>query len=197
MVRVGEDTADTRRRMPWSDLVADADANGMLYEFVQARLITADTHTVEITHDALLYSWPRLQQWISADRARRLVGQQASDAANAWEREGRDQSALYRGSRLVTVREWLAAADEEDLTPPVRAFIDASISHDLAEQRAARRGVRRLQQLLAVLSVAVLLAGSLPAMPSSNRASPSSSAASPFHSAIWPSRGKSRSRQTS
>ena len=133
LIRVGEDTADTRRRMPWSDLIADADSSGMLYQFVQARLITADTHTVEITHDALLHFWPQLRQWIAADRDRRLVGQQVDDAASAWEREGRDQAALYRGARLITAQDWLNSADGDDVTPSIQAFIEASISHDLAE----------------------------------------------------------------
>lgn len=41
----------------------------VLNAFVQARLITVDSQTVLITHEALIRAWPRLRGWIHADRA--------------------------------------------------------------------------------------------------------------------------------
>ena len=124
------ETGATRRRMSRDALMArlgDADgAAAALDAFVRARLITMDSDTVEITHEALLHAWPRLRGWIHADRAGLLLHQQLAHAAGEWEREGRDPSALYRGTRLDTVRAW---ADESDgwsrLGPDEEAFLRA------------------------------------------------------------------------
>ncbi|WUS86067.1 helix-turn-helix domain-containing protein [Streptomyces canus] len=160
MVRVSEDTADTRRRVPWSDLAGDhtIDTDDILYRFVEARLVTIDTHTIEISHDALLHSWPRLRNWIDVDRTKRLVGQQVQDAALAWEREGHDPAALYRGTRLSVAQQWLASAATEEVTPIVRRFLKAGTTQDLHERSAARRRTRRLQWLAVALTVVVLIA---------------------------------------
>lgn len=115
LVHVADGTGAARRRMSRTalmDQLADAGpAAAALDTFVRARLITMDSDTVEITHEALLHAWPRLRGWIHADRAGLLIHQQLAHAAAEWEREGRDPSALYRGTRLDTARSW---ADELD-----------------------------------------------------------------------------------
>lgn len=115
LVHVADGTGPARCRMSRAALMerlADTDgATAALDAFVRARLITADRHTVEIAHEALLHAWPRLRGWIDADRHGLLIHQQLAHAAEEWEREGGDPSALYRGTRLDTVRAW---AEERD-----------------------------------------------------------------------------------
>ncbi|MFJ9820751.1 helix-turn-helix domain-containing protein [Streptomyces sp. NPDC101151] len=149
LVRVGEGTNDTRRRVDRSVLAAEP----VVEEFTRARLLTADTDHVEISHEALLHAWPRLREWIDADRAGLIVRQQLMDAATAWDAENRDDSMLYRGSRLTGADEW-AAGHPEQTGPLLAAFLRASRQH---RQRGARR-LRRLIATLAALSLAATAA---------------------------------------
>ncbi len=163
LVYVADGGGATRRRMSGAALMeqfADADgASAALDAFVRARLVTMDSDTVVITHEALLQAWPRLRDWIHADRAGLLLHQQLTHAAVEWEREGRDPSALYRGTRLSTVRAW---ADELDgrhrLGPGEEAFLDASVAEQKRYERQAGRQVRLRQTMLATLVVLLGLA---------------------------------------
>jgi len=157
LVRVSEDGADTRRRIPRTDPVTDASDSRsaslgkVLDRYVERRLITADTGSVEISHEALIRAWPRLQEWIDTDRAGLLLGQQLTDAAEVWQRERRDPAALYRGTRLIAAREWASVGHREELTPLAAEFLDTSTRH---ERRRARRLYRTIAALTALLIVA-------------------------------------------
>lgn len=163
LVFVADGAGATRRRMSRAALMAQlADAEGAaaaLDAFVRARLITMHSDTVEITHEALLHAWPRLRDWIHADLAGLLLHQQLAHAAGEWERENRDPSALYRGTRLDTVRTW---ADESDgwsrLAPGEEAFLRASQAEEDARRKQSVRQVRLRQSLLATLAVLLGLA---------------------------------------
>lgn len=164
LVQVSDDgSVATRRRAGRSALMeqlADADAaSAALDVFVRARLITVDRDTVEITHEALLHAWPRLRDWIHADRAGLLIHQQLAHAAAEWEREHHDPSALYRGTRLDTVRTW---ADELDgrsrLGPREEAFLHASQAEEDIRRHLAKRQIRFRQALFATLAVLLGLA---------------------------------------
>ena len=107
----GEGTLDTRRRVGRDRLCDSASdpraAAEVLDAFTAARLITSGGQTVEITHDALLTRWPRLQEWISSDRRGNLTHQALEEAADAWQQGGRrDQGALYSGLRLEEADKW-------------------------------------------------------------------------------------------
>ncbi|MCX4694654.1 helix-turn-helix domain-containing protein [Streptomyces sp. NBC_01408] len=163
LVHVADGTGATRRRIGRTALMEQlADADGVaaaLDPFVRARLITMGSDTVEITHEALLHAWPRLHGWIHADRAGLLIHQQLAHAADEWEREGRDASALYRGTRLDSVRSW---ADEFDgrsrLAPREADFLRASQAAEDSRERQSRRQVRLRQGMLATLVVLLALA---------------------------------------
>ncbi|MDQ6746572.1 MAG: hypothetical protein M3010_00485, partial [Candidatus Dormibacteraeota bacterium] len=101
------DSGDTRRRLTRARLVEALRLPGstqavdtVLEVFGRARLLTFDTASVEITHEALLRAWPRLRQWIDTDRAGNLIRQEVEQAAAVWDRDRRDTAGLYRGSRL-------------------------------------------------------------------------------------------------
>ncbi|MDX3581713.1 nSTAND1 domain-containing NTPase [Streptomyces europaeiscabiei] len=163
LVLVADGAGATRRRMSRDALMeqlGEADGTAAALDaFVRARLITLDSDTVQITHEALLHAWPRLRDWIHADRAGLLLHQQLAHAAAEWGREDRDPSALYRGSRLDTVRSW---ADESDgwsrLGPGEEAFLRASQAEEDGRRRQAGRQVRLRQSMLATLVVLLGLA---------------------------------------
>jgi WD40 repeat protein/transcriptional regulator with XRE-family HTH domain len=161
LVNVSEQggSGDTRRRLPRARLVealplpGSSDAIDTVLEvFGRARLLTFDTTSVEITHEALLRAWPRLREWINTDRAGNVIRQELEQAAAVWGRDRGDTAGLYRGSRLEAARTWASSTThEDDLSPAASAFLAASTRH---EHRAAtfRRAV------LVVLSVLALVA---------------------------------------
>ncbi len=165
LVRVGEGADDSRRRVERIQLLAESPdpeaAASILRAFADARLITLDADTVEITHEALLRHWPRLRNWIGTDRAGLLLHQRLTEAARTWHKDSRDVAALYRGTRLTAVRDWLQAGHQEELSALDREFLDASTQQEQAEQRAARRRTRRVYQVLAALTVLVLVSTAL------------------------------------
>jgi len=164
LVQVAPDMADTRRRVPLSELAESGsdELEEVVELFVQRRLLSADEAHVEITHEALLRAWPRLVGSIDADRAGLRIHRQLTEAATAWQDSDRDDAALYRGTRLALARDWAADPDRAArLNALEREFLDASIAHEAARQAAERRRTRRLGQLVAALGVLLLVAAGL------------------------------------
>lgn len=174
LVTPGDGNEDTRRRVERTDL---AGVPGRVVDaFVSARLLTADRDrttrrpTVEVAHEVLLQSWPRLRSWLADDRAWLRELRALSGAAGEWERGGRDNADLYRGARLAVVEE-LANAHPGALTYTESSFLARSLDERSAGEVAAKeqldekvRQNRRLRQRLAALAVfaaAAVIAGAV------------------------------------
>jgi WD40 repeat protein len=158
LTALGDGTEDTKRRVTRDELdLTDPDLAAVLDCLAQARLVTLDLGSVEIAHEALIRCWPRLHGWLSEDREGLRVHRQLTGAAEQWEALDRDVEALYRGTRLAVARSFAASADRE-LSPKETRFLQASLTASAAEQAAARRRSRRLHQLVALLSVLLVLA---------------------------------------
>jgi DNA-binding SARP family transcriptional activator/WD40 repeat protein len=181
LLTLGDGAADTRRRVPLSELAAiEVDVSAMdsvIDAYGRHRLLTFDRDpatrepTVEIAHEALLGAWARLRDWIDEAREDVRVRRRLSEASREWERGGQDPSFLLVGSRLDQFESWgsstnLALGLEE------RGYLSASVARrdeDLAREAARRerermlerRSVKRLRSLVAVFVVAALLAASL------------------------------------
>ncbi|MEU5692290.1 hypothetical protein [Actinosynnema sp. NPDC020468] len=121
--------------------------------FTEAGLLTSERDVVRIGHAVLPHAWPRLGEWLEADRdwwhaCRRIT----ADAVD-WERAGHDKSLLYRGNRLAAANLRAAAAPGRaaDLNPRTARFLDAS-------WRGERRRTGRRRALVALLALLALLA---------------------------------------
>ncbi|MEU6256838.1 hypothetical protein [Streptomyces sp. NPDC047043] len=166
LVRVGEGVEDTRRRLPLGDLAAPGrldTARRVLRALAEARLVTVDADGAEITHEALLYAWPRLRAWIDEDRAVLLILQQLSESARAWDQAGRQETDLYRGPRLDTAAHAASGQQATDgtdrvLGPVTRDFLDCSLDYRKGQQRAAQRARRTRRTVTATVCVLALLA---------------------------------------
>jgi WD40 repeat protein/DNA-binding SARP family transcriptional activator/class 3 adenylate cyclase/ABC-type cobalamin/Fe3+-siderophores transport system ATPase subunit len=159
--REGND--DVRRRMPREEFSAGSAGDDVLDAFVGRRLLVADGGSIEVAHEALLREWPRLRAWLEEDRDGRRLHRHLTEAAAAWIVEGRDQGALYRGTRLGAAQDW-ANSHRDSLNAAEREFLDASASAQHQELQSARRTARRLRSLagaMAALLVIALLAGGL------------------------------------
>jgi len=161
LVTPGEGGNDVRRRARRSELTADAAE--VAERFTTHRLLTVDRDptsrepTVEVAHEALLRSWPRLQGWLDVDRE--WLGQmhQLSAAARSWESSGREPTELLRGPRLAL----LSAAVDQRLESLSELDDDYLKSSQEANDESIRRDAirrRRSRGLLVATSIALVLA---------------------------------------
>ncbi|MFI9812787.1 nSTAND1 domain-containing NTPase [Saccharothrix variisporea] len=159
LTALGDGTEDTKRRLPRAELDHDVDVDVVLDRLAHARLLTLDRDTVEISHEALIRSWPRLRNWLSTDRDGLRTMRQLTEAAATWDSLDRDPDALYRGTRLDTALEW-TTRDGVRTSTTERAFLKASEEARNEQRRRDHRQTRRLRQLVALLLVLLLFAGS-------------------------------------
>ncbi|MEU6726634.1 helix-turn-helix domain-containing protein [Nonomuraea wenchangensis] len=161
MVCVEESGPETRRpvdirRLPPAHFPPEPTSE-VIDAFATARLLTLDAGSAQLAHEALLRVWPRLREWIVADRAGLRTHRRLAEAAQAWEREHRDTSLLYRGTQLSAAREW-ADSQPAALTTLERDFLDACLAAEAAEHRLTARRTRRRRQLIALLTTLLIVA---------------------------------------
>lgn len=163
---------DTRRRRLAAELApghADrAVVERVLDGLVDRRLLTTsggvgdEPLTVEIIHDAVLKNWTKLTGWINRVRQFRIWLQGIQDQLDDWSTNlaaGRPKAAeavALRGPQLEEADRW-SVEHAVDMSPPQRAFIDAS--------RVVKRKewLRTLERRVAV-GAAVLIVGGLGAV---------------------------------
>ena len=149
-----EEGSDTRVRARVSDLPTEVQA--MVRSFVDARLLVADRDmatgddTVEVAHEALIRSWPRLRKALDGDRSFLLWRQRLRQRIEEWEELGASTDLLLVGSLLAEARRW-ARARADDLNDREREFIRRS--------GLAAKGRRKLALTLAGIGVFAVAAG--------------------------------------
>jgi hypothetical protein len=133
---------------------AAAVAAAVIDRLLAARLIVSrDDDTgdrIEIIHETLATTWPRLAAWRREDAAGARLGEQLAVAARHWNERGRPADLLWRGDALSDLGRWQRSGDH-GATPVERAFTRASIAS------AAR--VRRTRIGIVASAFALLVAG--------------------------------------
>ncbi|HEU5111528.1 MAG TPA: WD40 repeat domain-containing protein, partial [Micromonosporaceae bacterium] len=159
LVELGaEDDHPTGRRADRSEFDGGPVTRLVLERLAAARLITVDERSVRLAHEALLSAWPRLREWLDAERDGLRVHRQLTQATAAWEALDRDPSALYRGLGLSSANTW-AAEHPQALTPGERRFLDASQhAHDSWVSARRRRGRVLVALLSGVAALVTVLA---------------------------------------
>ncbi len=105
---------------------------------------------VEVVHEALLSSWPRLVEWQREDAEGARLRDQLRSASRQWEQRERPKGLLWRGEALLEYRVWRGRYPGS-LTDVEEAFARASLREDT-------RG-RRIRRSLLVVAFAVLAIG--------------------------------------
>lgn len=161
LVEVGKDTV-TRRRVEHAELhyedVPEAEVQAVLDRLThrEARLLTVSApigdadHSddsqvlVTLSHEALIRSWRRFQEWIESSQEALRLEAALRRAEQEWVTNANDNAFLLRGSRLTRAREWLQSAD----SPPqaLKLYIEASSEFRRAEIEADERRTRALQE---------------------------------------------------
>ncbi|MEU7023592.1 DNA-binding protein [Streptomyces sp. NPDC046203] len=153
LITPGEGSPDTRRPVGRGELdfAPAAQVALVLDRLAQARLVTLDDNTVDLAHEALITSWPRLRTWVEETRDRLRTHRRLTEAAAEWEVLARDPGAVFRGTRLATADEHLS---DQPLTPVERAFLTAGRTTRTRELRRRRTLLTTLATLLALALVA-------------------------------------------
>lgn len=149
LVTPGEGTPDTRRLLPREEIARDSSPEVMrrvVDRLTEARLLTVDDVNVQIAHEALLQTWPRLHGWIEECRDDLRTRQRISRAAAEWNAGGRDDDLLYRGTPLLSAQEW-ASRNADQLGPLERAFLDASAQNKARIEAVTAEKRRKAQRL--------------------------------------------------
>jgi hypothetical protein len=112
----GEGQVDTRRRATIVELVTSpskAEAfETVVRAMAEARLLTAGSdeqsgeRLVDVSHEALIRSWPQLRKWIDSDRAGLRTRTRITEAARDWKKAGGNPTYFYTGARLAVADEW-------------------------------------------------------------------------------------------
>jgi hypothetical protein len=193
-VFIGEDTKDTRRRVPRDELYPSGATRAAVDKVIQAlsspqaRLIVADQEDVEIAHEALIEKWPQIRRWIAEEREGLRVHRTLSEAARSWHANGGDESLVtHRGARLALAEEW-ASSHRGAMTELELRYLTACREHHARERlNQARLQANRILSMAATQDdpqVSAFLAAELVRYPEVDRG---------LHSS--PLCGQSRSRR--
>ena len=123
----------------------------MIERLVRARLLAITDDRVEVIHEALFTSWPKLVAWRLAHDADARLRDQLGEAARQWDTRGRPRGLLWRDDALAEYRTWRMRWRESP-TGVDKAFGDASE----AEARRTRR-----TRALAIAAVGIALASGI------------------------------------
>ena len=159
LVQPGEGTEDTKRRVPYHELLPDdPERAAAMREVIRvlahrdARLITtegtdATDGAVEVAHEALIRGWTQLRRWIETERAGLRIQRRLTEAAQEWAdaRPEAKEDFLYSGARLAVCREWVAT-HRDDLNPIEGAFLAASEEAERQRKQDEVENERRLRE---------------------------------------------------
>jgi tetratricopeptide (TPR) repeat protein/energy-coupling factor transporter ATP-binding protein EcfA2 len=163
LVRTGERGQDSRRRVRISDL--GEEAAPIVQRLADKRLVVttqaAGMDTAEISHEALIRQWGRLQRWIDADRQFLLWREVVESRVKRWREDPDDEGNLLRGTLLSESKDWIKERGKE-IDLGAREFVSASaVAHrERAEQEllTARRLSRRLKATVISVGMGLFVA---------------------------------------
>lgn len=110
----GDGPSDIRRVARRAELTAPAWALAQQLAGEDNRLVVTTTSeavgdTVEIIHESLFRHWPRLAEWLEADRGFQLWLRAIAPFVDHFKANRDDDAPLLRGPFLAQARKWLAA----------------------------------------------------------------------------------------
>jgi formylglycine-generating enzyme required for sulfatase activity len=149
VVRAGETGEDTRRRAALSEI--GQGAMDVVKRLADERLLVtnraeAGEDTVEVSHEALIRHWQRLQDWLNEDREFLLWRERLRGRVTEWQLNKKDEGTLLRGALLVEAQRWLSQK-VDILTDEEKEYIRHSAeAHERAVQEERQRAEHELAQ---------------------------------------------------
>ncbi len=130
LVDVDEQGVATRRRTPLNRVRASESAARLVSALTDARLLVASraeskTPVLEVAHEALFRSWPRLKGWIESMADDLRLRRQITQLADYWSRHDRQDEHRWSDDRVVEVVKMLdhLGISAEDLPGLERDFL--------------------------------------------------------------------------
>ena len=157
LVSIEQDGHETvgRKRAPWSDRFAGK-SRALIDTFVENRLFVTEladdgSAVVTVAHEALLWHWPRVMDWVAQNRENLHVRARIGAAAERWSAENKSTDLLLpHGKPLVEAESLLEQGIE--LPAEETEFIQASIARERRVQRI------RTGAVIGVAALAILAA---------------------------------------
>ncbi|WP_405161924.1 WD40 repeat domain-containing protein [Nocardia sp. NBC_01499] len=147
-------TAVVRNRMSIELLVdesADPELTRLVIErMTEVRMIVQRNGEIELVHDLLLTGWPRMAEWLSAEKEFAPDRQRIESDAREWVQQDRPTALLYSRTRLEDAAGWMRRTESSNRI--AREFVAASLTRQHA--RTVRR--RAILSAIAVLTVVAL-----------------------------------------
>ncbi len=108
---------------------------------ISGQATTSAEPTVEISHEALIQNWPRLNEWIEEDQEGLRLHRRLTEAALEWKKGNQDDGFLYRGSNLEKAREW-SKTHLNELNVIEKKFLSESIKVQEKERHSRLKALR-------------------------------------------------------
>jgi formylglycine-generating enzyme required for sulfatase activity/energy-coupling factor transporter ATP-binding protein EcfA2 len=194
VVRAGETGEDTRRRATRSEI--GSASMEVVKKLADERLLVtsrvgAEEETVEVSHEALIRQWQRVQGWLNEDREFLLWRDRLRVRVSERQHNPHDEGTLLHGAPLVEAERWLShkgvllTDKEQDYIRDSAAAYERAVQaerqrveHELAQanrlaEEAAKREeaeraraeaadrARRRQRLFSLALLILLLVGSI------------------------------------
>ncbi len=133
------------------------ESEAVIEKLISARLLVATEgekgiDRIEIIHEALLQTWPRLVKWRQEDMEGARLRDQLRSAARQWQERNRPKGLLWRDEALAEYQLWRSSHYQGKLTEVEEAFAQASLSEASRSQR--------IKQVLVITAIVVLLIAS-------------------------------------
>lgn len=144
-----------RKRAPWS-AAATGKSHDLIETFVENRLFVTEmaddgSAVVTVAHEALLWHWPRVKEWVAQNRENLLVRSRITAGATRWIADGRPSDLLLPDGKPLVEAEALLEHDL-DLSDSEAEFIEASFRKAKRFQRL-KIGVVTALGVLGVVAV--------------------------------------------
>jgi WD40 repeat protein len=113
-------------------------------------------HRIEIVHESLLRSWPRLVRWRAQDEEGAVLRDQLKQAAHLWDEKGRTSDLLWTGTAFQEYELWRGRY------PGTLTALEEDFARAMAERARRQKRRRRLAAgsvVAAALIVAVVTGG--------------------------------------
>jgi WD40 repeat protein len=131
----------------------------VLRELIDARLLTGyrvqgdddrELRRVEIIHESLLASWPRLVRWQAQDAEGALLRDQLRQAAHLWQEKGKPDDLLWTGASYREYAVW------RERYPGALSELEEAFAAAMATLATRRRRRRRLAATIGVIVLAAV-----------------------------------------
>lgn len=127
-----------RKRAPWSQATSGK-SRELVEAFVKNRLFVTEladdgSAVVTVAHEALLWHWPRVHDWVAQNRENLRIRGRISTAADRWNAEDRASDLLLPAGKPLVEAESLLEQDYE-LPENEASYIHASIAKAKRFQR--------------------------------------------------------------